>query len=46
MKKTAVIFDIDGATEICESVWDSVFKYHMDQDFDQDIQNFKEAVLR
>jgi hypothetical protein len=46
MKKTAVIFDIDSPKEICESVWDSVFKYHVDQDFDQDIKNFKEAVLR
>jgi len=25
---------------------DSVFEYHVDKDFEQDIENFKEAVVR
>jgi hypothetical protein len=42
----AIVQDIDGPAEICETVLDSVFEYHVDQDFDKDIENFKEAVAR
>ena len=42
----AIVQDIDGPKEICELVKDSVFEYHVEKDFEQDIQNFKEAVVR
>jgi hypothetical protein len=43
---SAIVQDIDGPAEICESVLDSVFEYHVEKDFDQDIENFKEAVVK
>ncbi|MCS5639792.1 MAG: hypothetical protein NZ692_05395, partial [Candidatus Marinimicrobia bacterium] len=42
----AIVQDIDGPKEICELVMDSVFEYHVDKDFEKDIENFKEAVVR
>jgi hypothetical protein len=42
----AIVQDIDGPAEICETVLDSVFEYHVDQDFDKDIQNFMESIIR
>ena len=42
----AIVQDIDGPKEICELVKDSVFEYHVDKDFEQDIENFMESVFR
>lgn len=46
MRVPAIVQDIDGPSEICAGVTDSIFQYHVDQMMDQDISNILEAIER